>query len=364
MKSKVRKIQSVIAISMLLITSCVYADFDKSAMHNIENRLLSLEQKYGTYGMINPPGMPLTRNGWNIQISADALLWQLRANTLEYVLETKNSNNLPRRIEGIEEMDPSIKQRKYNWGFRIGLDYTLSHDNWDIATTWTHIVHDYDNHTSSDFPETILTRVQGSSVSNGYESAKARFDASLDQICLNLGREFFMSKWVTLRPYFGLRANWLHQKLHATFLYATIPDSPYESSLQKNHWWGIGIASGLNAKWNFYRGFNLYGNLATAIEYGYHKLELNEDDGDELDTLFRTSYRICRPMLDIQLGVGWDANFLEDSMHFGVRIGWENHVYFNQCHFLSFGDIHNYSEVMRSGNVTYQGMTLSANLDF
>lgn len=352
-----KKIGPIIAVYALLTTNYTHADFDKSALHNLENRLISLEQGRGSNGTINPPGMPLTRNSWGFQVSADLLLWQLQANGLEYVLQTGTASHYPTRIEGIEGTDPSIKQKRYNWGFRIGLDWTLPHDNWDIATTWTRITHDYSNSTVS-AEETVLTRVQGTFSFNGLKSASARYDNHLDQICLNVGREFFISKWITLRPHFGLRTDWLNQRFHSIFP----ADFPEETSLQKNRWWGIGIESGLNARWNFCGGFNIYGCIAAAIEYGFQKLVLNEDG--ELDTLFRMSYRICRPMLDTQLGLGWDYNFYDDKLHFGLKAGWENHVYFNQSHFLSYGQTDHYSEVSRGGDLTYQGLTVSASLDF
>jgi len=58
-----------------------------------------------------------------------------------------------------------------------------------------------------------------------------------------------------------------------------------------------------------------------------------------------------------------------------LKLGWKNHIYFNQSRFLSFqvGNLFApdiaaqtaiYSEVQHGGNLTYQGWTLHASFDF
>lgn len=362
MQWNLKKVWPAIAASMLLATSFTYADFgDSSSLRNIENRLNNLEQRRGVNGMINPPAMPLTRNGWNFQTSADALLWQLFEDGLTYAVET-TSTGIPVGADGVKS--------KYNWGFRVGLDWTLAHDNWDVDLSWTHLISNrYGSSkadTTGDTPN-VLVKAQGFVNDNtvGYTAASARYHNRLDQMNLDLGREFFISKWVTLRPFFGLRADWLRQKFRTSYGSNTITSGDLlpinQSTNQRNKWWGIGITSGLNTQWSFCNGFSIYGNAATAIEYGLQKLQLSESGGTTVS--FNRSYHICRPILDLQLGLGWDYNFCEDGFHFGLKLGWENHVYFDQSRFLSYNTI-NYSDNTSGGSLTYQGWTLHACFDF
>lgn len=358
MQWNLKKVWPAIAASML-VTSFTYADFGDSAMRNLENRLTALECKRGVNGMINPAAMPLTRNGWDFQVSADALLWQLQEDGLSYAVETA-ATGFPVGAAGIKQ--------KYNWGFRIGLDWTLPHDNWDVALNWTHLISNRHHHHNSGDSDTagagnVLVKTQGfaNAATVGFTTANAKYHNRLDQICLNLGREFFISKWVTLRPFFGLRADWLRQRMHSSYSGIAATPTLNQSTKQRNKWWGIGIESGLNTQWSFCGGFSLYGNAATAIEYGLQKLHLNEA-GIVADT-FSRSYHICRPVLDLQLGLGWDYNFCDDGFHFGLKLGWENHVYFNQSRFLSYNTV-NYSDTSHGGDLTYQGWTLHASFDF
>ncbi|MGL5627003.1 MAG: Lpg1974 family pore-forming outer membrane protein [Candidatus Rhabdochlamydia sp.] len=357
---------------LLLTISFTYADADSAlpdlSIPSLESRLVCLEQEFGINGITNPPGMPLTRNGWDFQISADALLWQVQEDGLIYGVETVST--------GFPIGAHSLKQ-KYNWGFRIGLDWTLPHDNWDIAVNWTHLVSNrHGKHTAG--PSNVLTKTQGYITDNrldfepediGFYTTigNSKYHNRLDQISLNLGREFFISKWVTLRPFFGLRADWLHQRLHTSYSGITevppppFPPTSHQTAHQSNKWWGIGIESGLNTQLNFCGGFSLYGNIATAIEYGLQKLSLKESGIVVFP--FRNSYHICRPILDLQLGLGWDYNFCEDAFHLGLKLGWENHVYFDQSRFLSYNTV-NYSDNQSGGSLTYQGWTLHACFDF
>ncbi|VHO00711.1 Lpg1974 family pore-forming outer membrane protein [Candidatus Rhabdochlamydia sp. T3358] len=367
MQWNLKKMWPTIAASMLLTLNFTYADINDCATPdlarpdlprpnlvkptlttpNLENCFSCLE----TNGMINPPGMPLTRNGWDFQISADALLWQLQEDSLLYAVES-TTLSLPVGNDRVKQ--------KYNWGFRVGLDYTLPHDNWDIAATWTHLISN--RHGRSTATAGNVLRKPGlilSAATVGFTTASAKYHNRLEQISLNTGREFFVSKWVTLRPFFGLRADWLRQRLRASYSGIATNPTDIQATQRRNKWWGIGIESGLNTQWSFCGGFSVYGNVAGAIEYGLAKQTLSESGITNYS--FKDSYRICRPVIDLQLGLGWDYNFCEDRFHLGLKLGWENHVYFNQS--LLFGP----TPVLGSaplGDLTYQGWTLHANFDF
>lgn len=370
---------------------------------NLENCLKALEQTQDISRIINPPAMPLTRNGWGLQVSADALYWKIQEDALTYAIGFSSDQDLGQSA--------ALVKQKYNWGFRVGLDWTLPHDNWDIATTWTHLIsNSHRNKTTAadlkipnsehDSARRFLLVLQGINdpLANGYLNASSKYHNCLDQISLNAAREFFISKWVTLRPYFGLRADWLNQKLHTYYSEnirahdnSSVEFFPHLNLAinQINKWRGIGIESGFSTQLSFCGGFSIYGNIAAAIEYGLQKLNLSQAGKDfnnagagitpaEISfNGFNTSYHICRPILDLQIGLGWERNFCKDRFHFGLKLGWENHVYFNQSRFLCFQISDNnslfipfltstatYSENAHGGDLTYQGWTLHASFDF
>ncbi|MDR2539640.1 MAG: hypothetical protein LBC45_03425 [Chlamydiales bacterium] len=374
---------------------------------NIENRLCLIEKKLkkclktlertqDISRMVNPPAMPLTRNGWDLQVSADALYWKVQEDALTYAIGFSSDQDLGQSA--------ALVKQKYNWGFRVGLDWTLPHDNWDIAATWTHLtsnsplskttiadlkIPDIENDPIRRFA--LVLQGINEPTFNGYLNASSKYHNHLDQVSLNTAREFFISKWVVLRPYFGLRADRLHQKLH-TYYSENVRAHEDQAGFtpnqsldvhQTNKWQGIGIESGFSSQLSFCGGFSIYGNIAAAAEYGLQKLQLSQFSNAFLVaepiptpdlTTFNTSYHICRPILDLQLGLGWDRNFCNDRFHFGLKLGWENHIYFNQSRFLFFQISSNilpqltttstYSENVHGGDLTYQGWTLHASFDF
>lgn len=345
----------------------------------LENCLKIFEQTQDANGRINPAARPLIRNGWNFQVSANALFWKVQEDAFTYVIESSSDQDLGQST--------TLVKQKYNWGFRVGLGWTLPHDNWDIAANWTHLI------SNNDRNKTAVTELkmppQGNSsqlfslviegikepIATSYSNARLRYHNRLDQISLNAAREFFISKWVVLRPYFGLRADWLHKRLCTDYSgnvvlaseEVIIPDLSL-GVRQINKWQGTGIESGFSTQLSFCGGFSIYGNITVAIEYGYQKLYLAQADfsstqfsasSNSTFNSFSINYHICRPILDLQLGLGWDYNFCKNRFHFGLKLGWENHVYFNQSRFLFLQ-----AENAHVGDLTYQGWTLHASFDF
>ncbi len=202
-----------------------------------------------------------------------------------------------------------------------------------------------------------------------YGKAHSRWKGHLNQLDLDLGREFFVSKHLTLRPHFGLRTTWLRQYLNTTYSHglpvAAHTVMPNTTVHEKNKWWGLGVEGGLDTSWMLCNGFSIYGNLAAAIEYGFQKVRGNQEVGAPLDSTFeniKDSYRISRPILDLELGLQWEHGFNNNSYNFGLHAGWEHHIYFSQNQFHaqeSFGQF-----TANQGDLTYQGWTLGGHLAF
>ncbi len=203
-----------------------------------------------------------------------------------------------------------------------------------------------------------------------FQEFKAHWHAHLNQIDLVLGRGFYVSRWLTLRPHIGLRSTWIWQRLRVAYTHPiatfNIVGDPFEVH-KRNNWWGFGPEAGLETEWGFSGGFSLYGTLVAAIEYGFHKLRnIEEDERTETKTVrMKDSVRECHPILDLQMGVRWDYMFFHDRIHFGLQLGWEQHTYFAQNQFPYFVDNTALgSFTTNNGNLSYQGWNLGAILDF
>jgi hypothetical protein len=183
-----------------------------------------------------------------------------------------------------------------------------------------------------------------------------------------LGREFFVSKWLTLRPHFGLRTDWLRQSLKADYKNNISFPLPNDADAAlKDRWWGMGLEGGLDTQWGLGNGWSIFGNLSAAILYGFHHMKYaTKDDPSELKFVkLKERYRISHPILDLQMGLRWDNMFANDCFHLGLQVGWEHHIYFSQNQFPVFvDDVSLGSFVSNQGDLSFQGWTFSARFDF
>jgi hypothetical protein len=210
--------------------------------------------------------------------------------------------------------------------------------------------------------------------SNPCKSAESDWRLRFNQFDLDFGREFFVSKWLTLRPHFGVRTDWIKQRWLSKFRNFQNKPIPNRVKVEyHDHWWGIGPEAGLDTQWGLGEGFSLFGNVAGAIVYGFHEIKLENKDHPVQNNTSPTGklinlkdvYRISHPVLDLMMGLRYDAMFYKDRFHLGLQLGWEHHVYFSQNQFPVFVDdvaIGNF--VSNQGDLTFQGWTLSARFDF
>jgi hypothetical protein len=363
--------------SLTAFTSLSFANQnDNGQMRNLENRVSALEQRRGASGMINPPARPQVKHGADLFITADLLCWQAHEDGLPLFVENKStSSNLT-----------NSKAVGLNWdwnaGCRVGIGYNVPHDGWDLSLTWLHFntqANRYQKAGSNQILWPSLTHpaeLIGSSPSiggGGFQKTKAHWAMNLNQLDLDLGREFYVSKWLTLRPHVGLRNAWLNQHMKVSYNRLSNGAGSFTSGIDdqikmRTNFWGLGLETGLDTQWGLGCGWSIYGDASFAFLYGFHE----PDRTDELSNGIKFkwvnmdwSFRGTRAIADLELGLRFDAWTDDERVHFRVQAGWEHHCYFNQNQFIHFVDnsaIGNF--VGNQGDLTLQGWTLSARLDF
>ncbi len=363
--------------SLVSLSSVAQADSDSAQVRNLENRVSALEQRKGASGMINPQGRPQVRDGADLFIFGDLLYWHSHENGMNVALKQHNDNAVSNPDQALNAASTKHIRGKWNWGFRAGLGYNTMHDGWDVKLTWLRFTDTgRKNGGTKDGGAIYSTLTMPSNTindgPNNYASGFASYwGYNLNQLDLELGREFFVSKWLTLRPHMGLRTDWLHQSVNGTFY--QLNDAGTQNSIinQKDHWWGLGLAGGMNTQWGLGSGWSLFGDAAAAIVYGFHSMDthdLNKVIATNVATPFanvHNSYRIAHPILDLAGGLRWDQMFCNDNFHIRLQLGWETHVYFSQNQFPVFTSKNNSGVfVSNQGDLTTQGWTFSARFDF
>lgn len=359
------------ALSLVAWSISACADTADSAhMRHLENRVTALEQKKGTSGVINPSGKPQVRDGFDVFVTADVLLWQAHEDGLPLAIRSEPGTGFADLGDG----DVAGLDWDWSWGFRLGIGYDLMHDGWDVYLKWMRIYGHAHGHAKaevgSDLWPTLTSPSSGRVVTmNGpYETLHAHWKSQLNQLDLELGREFFISRWMTLRPHFGLRSDWIRQSLHVDYeRLFDVPAWDYDIA-SRNKFWGIGLATGLDVQWGLGKGFSLYTDGAFAILYGFHKIDRDDlvfDPAKVPYTDMGDSYRVSRTVSDLELGVRWDRMFDNDRFYLRLQAGWEHHVYFAQNQFPRFVDSSALGDfVANQGDLTFQGWTFAARFDF
>jgi hypothetical protein len=368
------------ASSLFAFTSLVNADVNDAQIRNLENRVSALEHRKGASGMVNPPARPQIRNGADLFVYGDLLYWKANENGIPLaVVNKKSPNNLAHsKVDNL--------RGKWDFAFRVGLGYDVPHDGWDLGLSWlrynSHGHHKRIHSHSNRFVFPYLAPSADPIADNATcARAKGRWRVLLNQLDLDLGREFFVSKWLTLRPHAGLRTDWIYQKVKADYekFSSMLPSSSEVEITYRDRWWGIGLESGLDTQWGLGGGWSIFANLAAAILYGEHHIRMKDEDEPPFNNSINGANSnpngvfvklkdktwIAHPILDLQLGLRWDWMLANDHLHLGVQLGWENHVYFSQNQFPIFGDDFNFGKFFANqGDLSLEGWTLGVRLDF
>jgi hypothetical protein len=362
------------AIGITSLLACIganglQADVSDAQMRSLENRVSALEQKKSATSTLNPSGRPQVRDGLDLFFTADWLIWQAHENGLSYAV--KAQAGLPPETALYKS---SVKNMEFDWdfGFRLGLGYNLPHDGWDLYANWTWF-EDKASQTTSVGSSHALLPISAYPPANedtmGFRSAHAKWRLHLNMIDLDLGREFFVSKWMTLRPFVGLRTAWVRQHQSVTFTKA-LSESDQTGALLKgtNNYWGIGPRTGLNTQWGLGSGFSLFGNMGCSLLYGFFQVDTYQNQllsgGAHNDAVSNTdSNRVGRVITEVALGLRWDTMFMDDGFHFGIQGGWEQLMFFGQNQFKTLLNTAG-GFVANQGDLTIQGWTLAIRLDF
>ena len=422
--------------SLVVITSSLSAA-DDSHIKDHERRLNDLEKRSG--GVITPSARLGVNNGYDVFVTAAALYWKPNETGLSYAIQENGSNaNFADDGEVLES------RGKYHWGFKVGLGYNMPYDGWDLYLNWTHFraKNDFDccedcdecDECDSDcggcdvcqpcspciddscpnimFPVTVDFAANPIPLGAWDCDAFSRWKLHIDMLDLDLGRAFYVSKALSLRPFAGLRGLWIRQQQDNVYLgmqaapkylvpaasgatanSSLAPGSfntPNVTYLVENEekFRGVGPRVGMDTMWSFGRGFGLYACGAISLIYGRLDVEHEEsytlgeptspcDDECECECEIPVleiegnegrckRQWFTRAVTDITLGLSWDRQLgNNDRYHLGFALGWEHHMFFGLNQFLRFHDkLEQGSMTTNQGDLATQGWTLSGRFDF
>lgn len=300
--------------------------------------------------LVNPAVRPKTCNG-DFVITLAGFYWNAHQDGMAYAVDSSVSfSGTGPRGELNNLIDAEYKNPDFNWefGFKAGLGYNSTHDGWDFGVMWTWYKGRASTHIEAEVDDNHVLLPLWSAMANFSADAgplnatdiETHWKLALNLIDLELGREFWVSKYLTMRPHMGLRVAFIDQEWeieHKGGSWASINTVPTNNCVDMdNDYKGVGIRGGLDTVWNFGCGFALYGNMAVSIIYGRFSIDHDESNREARANFEKTriletedSFRASRFTTDLALGLQWSTMFC-GCYGFTLGVGWEQHMFFDQ----------------------------------
>lgn len=311
------------------------------------------ETAYGNYGAKTPSAASQI-DGYGLFITADFLWWKLYEGGTDYVFVDKKAPAVTPNIG-------PMKHFNFEWqpGFKVGVGYLFEHDGWDAYADFTY----FKTEASHSFESDVLRFYP----LFGQESfplfdLHAHWHVDFYDINLVLGRNFFVSKYLSLRPFFGLATAWIDQ--HRRFSGHRIFDNLIVLK-GKNDFWGIGPRLGLDAQFFFCENFSLFGNFFGDLLWGdFHVKEFEDNKTSDFE-FYNLRYNLHRmvPAIGFGLGAAYETNLNGDRYHFMIKAGYENQYWWRQNQLPIFDSLSTAFERW-SEDLSLQGLTVEFRLDF
>lgn len=311
--------------------------------------------------MFDPNAMPNSHDLW---LDGEMLFWKSNVGSLDYGVQSESSTTISHG---------NVKHPHFNWdwGFRLGLGYKLPHDQWDLFVNYTYVLGRAHGH-EGDSDDVIFPSWasgfsfsgQGSFFAN---QAKARWHMTLNMGDIELGRNCFVGKWLTIRPFMGVRGLVIDQDYHVQYKGGTVAPGDEDHIHLDTDFWGVGIRFGFNSLWGLGMGFGIYGNGSAALLSGHFDV----DEHEKLEKADRRLLSVDRDVnnvvvtADLALGLQWDYMFSRDHYHFGIKFGWEFNMFFDQNQLFNFLSTTNPGAIQfQDDDLSFQGLTLGLRFDF
>jgi hypothetical protein len=306
-------------------------------------------------GLITPTVEPRVDEGFGFWIDGDFIWWKSRLSNFDYA-----------QMNG-KTISPHFS---FEPGFKIGTGMDLQHDGWDgyAEYTWLYeptLSNSQSFHHTYGYSSLILPFAEGET--EGTLSSISLMDAAswrksqFNILDVEIGRNFFISKRLTLRPNMGIKAAALFEK--TKIIYTSASSIASAHLLLKQNLAGVGPRLGMDTLWHITKGFGIYADAAfTAFWGSFHntlnnRYELAETFSSSSYSVFSNTQDIL-PVLEAGLGLSYMVWFKEKRYQLYLKAGWEEQIWIgynkNRVNGLNSAD----------GSLTLQGLTAQAGFAF
>ena len=374
---------------MLGAIAHVCAGPDTTQISQLQKKIdeISTVTAMGNVGIQTAPDRAdIKGHGWNL--SADILYWQTKVQN-SYFCTT---------VDGLLDSPINYSQTRnhikfdWAWGFKVGAGYNFEHDDFDIRAEYT-----YFRNTAQGCvgPLSLPSGVNSSSIIENYhllydsfqdytgdyvtfqyaEQARKSLKNAYNDVYLDLGRAFFVSKSLSIRPALGAEATWFSFKGNTKYSGGNSIEFVFNpaKNVDGTYWGGLGSGTlhkssrlksvgvgprlGLDTKYYLCNGFSIYGNGSGALLFTYfqQKAKITYSLKPNNQKSLVNNFHSVIPTAKIDLGVRYDSNISCDTQRISVALGYESVYYW---------DSYGYSTIRDYNGVAMYGVNLKLRWNF
>ena len=327
----------------------------------------SYSYERGSFKTILPSAGPRVAHGADVFITADFIWWKAVQEGTVYASTGVGNAYSNLNLISVSKGHSRLAAKDWSPGFKVGLGLNLSHDAWDVYAKYTWLrpsnssrlsrVFNFNNAARTTASKAVATN--GTIILNSnyddarfpdWDSAQSRWSLHFNAIDLELGRNFFLSQYLTMRPHVGLKGTWQTQDLISRYFNSNgIPlgstenlPGPYRIR-EKVDTWGIGMRGGFDLAWYFVKNWSIYGKTAWTSVWSKHRLSrrdrvlnatgaANGNSPTQVNNTFNNHY-VVKWVTEVELGLAWETWFSCDDYHLAAKVGWEQQVWMNWASF-------------------------------
>jgi hypothetical protein len=319
---------------------------------------------------ITPETCPCVGNWADPYITADFIYWKAQVDNANFAYNGTASGTLLPPLSAPKEGRIYHPSFKYEPGFKVGFGLKFKHDGWDFFSQYTWLQSAGKKHHKvaqangvGDSLQSMIT-YNGDSTASPFDLAQGNWRLHLNVLDLELGRDFWISKRLSLRPFTGMKFSWNTQHFNVLNSNIVAPPASVEYAMKVKQD-GVGIRGGFNSAFFLANKWSIYGDLAlTAMFNTLHSHRENNVvflDGDSVVTQTRTKGHLntVSGILEMGLGLRFETCFSKNSYKYMLEAGWETQVWFDQA---AFAFLNNASS--HPGNLSMQGLTIKTGFWF
>lgn len=336
-------------------------------------------------------------------ITADFLYWRADEDGLEFA--TKSRQNSSGTCFKTNDLNFHGEWRP---GVRAGIGWLFGEcDQWDVYANWTFFYDKAHKSDSGKLGKTTFIPTWSPILGPVATRAQAGWNLHLNAIDLEVGRNYFISRKIALRPHAGLRGVWIDQDVsadyHGYWYFQTTNTGAYHALGASTSFKGdldykaIGVRGGADLLWHFTDHFGIQTLFSGALLYGPFNVDERFEGAQQtatsggspdlapLKVRYKKDFNRVRANLEAFAGLFFETGISNDKFHFFLSAGYELSEWFQQNELVTL-DIEKESQVFkataqippsilqsvntttvgvnRSGDLGLQGLTIKLGFNF